>query len=190
VINNSWGTYHVSNAVQEKINELEKQGIIIVFASGNDGKNLDNTRYLDESELDSVIGVNASDETNILASYSNYGSNLDITAPGGSFSLGIATTDISGNLGINKSALYPNYIEAHDLSSFIGTSAAAPIVTGVVALMLEQNPTLTKDDCMNIFKITNDKIGNGIYNENGFNIKYAYGKINADKAIKMAKDYE
>jgi hypothetical protein len=43
---------------------------------------------------------------------------------------------------------------------------------------------------MDIFKATSDKIGNASYDENGFNLYYAYGKINADKAIKMAKDYK
>ena len=181
IINCSWGTYDVSQAVKDKIIDLSKngrggKGTIIVFASGNDNQDILN----DESNIKEVISVGASNIKNLRSSFSNFGENLDIIAPGGyqaisssEINLGISTLDPMYFNGVNGS----NYTIANKRDSFIGTSASAPIVSAVIALMLEKNPNLTRDDVENILKSTSDKIGKYHY-INNHNKYYGYGKIN------------
>ncbi len=181
IINASWGTGDVSPIVKEKIDSMaingrNGKGVVFVFSSGNRGKDAKN----DESMLDSVIGVGSSDEENLRAIYSNFGKGLDIVA-GGGFSLGITTaypTHIDNHPKF--------YLQAEDYKKFQGTSASAPIVTGSIALMLEKNPNLTREEIQNILYKTADKIGNVEY-INGRNDYYGYGKINLDRAMESLK---
>ena len=184
IINCSWGTYDVSQSVKEQIIDLSNngrdgKGIIIVFASGNDDQDMGN----DESSIPEVISVGSTDKYNLRAVYSNYGANLDVVAPGG-HTLGITTLDNMGDNGI--SSIDDNYILYNDSSPFIGTSASAPILSAVIALMLEKNPNLTRVEIENILKNTSDKIGYLEY-ENGRNNYYGYGKINLTRIMKTNK---
>lgn len=180
VINCSWGTEEVSPVVKEKIESMSKEGrngrgTVFVFASGNSGKELLN----DESMLDSVIGVGASDEENLRAVYSNFGSGLDLMAPGG-YKLGITTAYES-----NDTFHEEDYLQAEDYEKFQGTSASAPIVAASVALLLEANPLLTRSQVRQILVESSDKIGHVPYAE-GRNDYYGHGKINLDRAVTMA----
>lgn len=182
IINNSWGTYNVSQAVRNKIVDLATngrngKGTIIVFASGNDDRDMGN----DESAIPEVISVGATDRDNLRAYYSNYGINLDIMAPGG-YWLGITTLDDSGTKGIATNN--ENYILYNDANPFTGTSASAPIVSGIIALMLEKNPNLTRVEIENILKSSADKIGNVPYTANR-NLYYGYGKVNLSKIMNI-----
>ena len=184
IINCSWGTYDVSPAVKEKIVDLAKhgrdgKGTIIVFAVGNDNKDMGN----DESAIPEVIAVGATDKDNLRAWYSNYGKNLDVMAPGG-YDIGITTLDPMGDNGI--ASLDDNYILYDDENLFAGTSASAPIVSGIIALMLEKNPNLTREEVENILKNSSDKIGNIPY-EHGRNDYYGYGKVNLSSMFKSSR---
>ena len=179
IINCSWGTYDVSQAVKDKIVDLstngrDGKGTIIVFSSGNDNQDMQN----DESNIKEVISVGASNINNLRSSYSNFGENLDILAPGGD-TLGISTLDPMYSNGINND----NYSIAYKTEPFIGTSASAPIVSAVIALMLEKNPNLTRVEIENILKSTSDKIGEFDY-INKHNKYYGYGKINLSNIMK------
>lgn len=203
VINCSWGGGGVDFRVINKLNDLKSKGITVVFASGNGFKltenspeiyDLDTVGYLDESELNSVIGVGATNIKNDVTSYSNYGSNIDVIAPGGDNSLGVMSLDLSGNDGLNNATAYAN----NNYVFTIGTSFASPTVTGVVALMLGVNPNLTPDDVRRILIQTTDKVGSG----NGanyqtqtydgvtgtFDQKRAFGKIDASAAVQQAEN--
>lgn len=181
VINCSWGTYDVSQSVKDKIIDLahngrDGKGTIIVFASGNDDQDMGN----DESSIPEVISVASTDKDNLRAWYSNYGLNLDIVAPGG-YDIGITTLDSMGASGV--ASIDDNYLLYNDSNSFIGTSTSAPIVSGVIALMLEKNPNLIRVEIENILKSSSDKIGNVQY-ENSRNNYYGYGKINLSNIMK------
>ena len=183
VINCSWGTYDVSQAVKDMIQYLSNhgrdgKGIPIVFASGNNDLDMRN----DESAIPEVISVGATDKYNLRASYSNYGEYLDVMAPGGDNVLGITTLDNMNENGV--ATIDENYLLPSDIKPFIGTSAAAPIVTGVIALMLEKEPNLTRIEIETLLKNSSDKIGYYDYT-NGRNNFYGSGKINVSNLMNL-----
>ena len=187
VISCSWGTYDVADNVREIIDYLahhgrDGKGIPIVFADGNDG--MDQSYWAnDESALDSVIAVGAVTDSGEVAWYSNYGPALDFVAPSGGGSLNIASTDLMGDAGLADGRYgHPNYAYAIDDTGFNGTSAAAPQVAGVIALMLAKDPSLTRDEIVDILKRTARKVGNLPY-INGRNDYYGYGLVDAKAAM-------
>lgn len=185
IINCSWGTGFVSDAVREKIEDLaingrDGKGISIVFSSGNDNQDMRN----DEANIEEVISVGATDKDNLRTYYSDYGRNLDIVSPGGYY-LGITTLDASGSNGTSN--YDDNYLLFDDENGFTGTSASAPIVSGVIALMLEKDPDLTRVEIENLLKDNADKIGNVPYNSNERNNYYGYGKVNLSATMEKIK---
>jgi len=181
IINNSWGTGNVSQAVKDTIINLSEngrngKGMNIVFAAGNDNELMGN----DESSIPEVISVGATDKDNLRARYSNFGSELDVMAPGGFF-LGISTLDPMGSAGV--ASLDANYLLYSDANGFAGTSATAAIVSGVIALLLEINPNLSSSEVSELLHNSADKIGTLDYDLDGRNDYYGYGKVNVSKAI-------
>ncbi len=191
VINCSWGGGTVSGILSAKIQELKDNNITVVFSAGNDSSNLDSDGTTDESELSSVIGVGASSVENDITSYSNYGSQIDLIAPAGGNTtdglIGILSLDLTGTNGINTSTQLG--LVNYNYSFVQGTSFSAPTVSGVVALLLAAKPTLTANEIRQILIDTADKVGtsNGAdYSVNNFDVKRAYGKINAGNAVTEA----
>ncbi len=97
---------------------------LIVVSSGNWGEPLARTSRVWENIM--VVGATLLHEEPIGATYSNYGEGVDIMAPAGGAKDGISTFSIHGNLRL-----------------FNGTSAAAPVVSGVAALVKEKFPQAT-----------------------------------------------
>lgn len=187
VISCSWGSYDVPPSLASKLQEVYNAGVTVIFAVGNEGISLDDIYINDESELSSVIGVGASCENNDVCSYSNYGKNMDIIAPGGEHfdSIGILGLDNSGDRGdTNQKELVNN-----NYTFDSGSSYSAPLVAGVVALMYSVNPSITPEQVREILIQSTQKVGLGVdYDNNGFNTKRAYGKIDAYMAVKLALD--
>jgi subtilisin family serine protease len=192
VINCSWGTGDVSDAVREKITQVatlgrDGKGTIILFASGNDDINVGN----DESSIEEVVGVGATDKENLRTSYSNYGAALDITAPGGEY-LGITTIDPLGTNGASIDE-YNRFNEVRDGDKvfFTGTSAAAPIATGIIALLLEKNPTLTREEVFSLLASSSDKIGLHVpYVDDIITVHSTGATITGSFAISGMSDFE
>ena len=111
-----------STAFNEAVRTLIADGLIVVAAAGNQNK--DACLYSPASEL-SVITVGGTDRTELKGSYSNYGACVDIFAPG---------SDLVGG--------WTGAPDTYRSSS--GTSNAGPIVSGIAALMLQENPSLTQ----------------------------------------------
>jgi subtilisin family serine protease len=207
IISNSWGTNSIVPAFNEALKNLSingrgGKGVLLFFATGNDGCNMDGYYKIsydgkvicqeykssgfneinDESESPYVIAISATNRYNDIASYSNYGSAVDFVAPGGSFSNSIVTTDKMGWQGFTNS----NYTSSS--GSFSGTSAAAPIAAGIAALVLSANPTLSQEEVIDIFKATAKKVGRYRY-VNGRNDHAGYGLLDAGAAVNLAKNY-
>jgi subtilisin-like proprotein convertase family protein len=159
-------------------------GNIYVFAGGNGTLNqnagrsaLLTTRY--------TIAVGATDDNGVRSSYSEPGSVLLVNAPGGAGD--IVTTDMQGVAG---------FVPGDCHNTFTGTSAAVPLVAGTVALMLDANPLLNWRDVQYILAETADQNdpGNAGWRTNGagyrFNTLYGYGRVNANRAARMAAGWQ
>ena len=186
VISNSWGSDNVGDVLSTQIKSLHDSGITLIFAVGNDNSNMDGS-INDESELPWVIGVGASSEYARKTSYSNYGSNMDILAPGGE-NVGVLSADEMGSYGDNRRGEQNGAIN-NNYHMFRGTSGAAPQVAGVAALILSVNAQLTPTQVREIIIKSADKIGDKVYDTKGFNKYYGYGKINAKRAVELALTY-
>lgn len=186
VVNCSWGTGNVSDAVKSAIIDLAQngrngKGTIIVFASGNGGiDEIGDPIGNDESGIDEVLAVSATNIYNQRTAYSNYGPQLDLVAPGGEY-MGLATLDVMGYAGADMG----NYIEYDSSEGFVGTSAAAPVVTAVIAMLLEANSDLTREEVIRILESNADKIDPAqcTYDFNGHSDYCGYGKVNIKRAI-------
>jgi subtilisin family serine protease len=172
IISCSWGTGDVSDAVREKIvdvatNGRNGRGTLIVFAAGNSNALMGN----DESSIDEVIAVGATDKENLRTYYSSFGPQLDIMAPGG-YELGIATIDPQGTNGASPDE-YNRFDQVHEgeESSFIGTSAATPIIAGALALSLERDSIQTRQELLAKLKISTT--------QNSQNVPYLYDMIHS-----------
>ncbi|SHO80263.1 alkaline serine protease, subtilase family protein [hydrothermal vent metagenome] len=188
VISCSWGSYNVSDILVSELKKMYDAGITVIFASGNDGSSLDSDNVNDESEVKWVIGVGASTENNDFAYYSNYGKNIDVIAPGGDTDISSGILGID-NMGEDGESSQLNLVN-NNYAFTNGTSFATPVTAGVIALMYSVNPNITPKEVRDILIKTADKVGtnNGAnYNSNGFDIRRAYGKINAGKAVLEAQ---
>ncbi len=184
-------------------------GTIVVQSAGNEEREaqasgMNASRY--------TITVAAVSDTGFAASYSNHGASILVAAPGGDFAsvggMGIVATDLLGMEGSNLRSDFA--AESDHTDDFDGTSAAAPIVSGAVALMLEANPGLGWRDVQNILAASATHTGssftattaespheNGIWrfnkadNWNGggmhFHENYGYGHLNVYNAVRMAE---
>jgi subtilisin family serine protease len=161
VISSSWGGGLPDPAVEDAIKNGLKvgrggRGVIFIFAAGNTGEEAVWPAILAKSlpvisvgatnEWDELKTVSSQDHENWWAS--NIGSGVTLYAPG----VHLFTTDISGPSG---------YLPGDYFGGFNGTSAAAPIVAGVAALILSKTPTLTADDVKARLHDTSDMIAPG-----------------------------
>jgi len=127
-----------SPSMQSAINDAVAKGVAVVVAAGNDGKDASGSS---PAGCNNVITVAASDPRGALTSFSNFGSTVEIMAPGGLHkSCSIPQDGILSTVGSDNSgacAVGTGY------SYYNGTSMAAPHVAGVAALWIAQHPTLT-----------------------------------------------
>lgn len=160
VINCSWGGYGYIQTYQNLVSWAYGQGSIIVAAAGNDNKNMDspgNAHY--PSNYNDVICVASSSSSDAKSGFSNYGSAVDVTAPG-------------SNIG--STVPFGNY------AFMSGTSMASPLVAGLLGLMKSLNPSVPNSTLINCLTTTCDNI-------NAQNPSYigdlGSGRINAFQAM-------
>lgn len=166
VINMSY-TNNESSDYNQALTYAHNNGVTLVCASGNNYS----SQIAFPASHEHTIAVGAIDSSNDLYPSSNYGEGLDLVAPG----VSIRSTARSNE----------------DYYGFIyGTSAAAPHVSGVVALMLSVNPNLTPNEIRTILHNTTTKIIKDTYEyTSGWCQFVGYGLINACGAVMSAKNF-
>jgi subtilisin family serine protease len=204
IINNSWTSYdpslpkgqqfELSDIEIELYRELyeeanEGKGILVIFASGNSGSS--DFRNSPEARSPYTLAVGATDSSDKRSSFSTYGSELDLVAPGGGDNEGIYTTDrvdIQIRNGDIKKRVVLGYAKGNTNSDFKGTSAAAPVVAGAAALVWAVNPELTATEVRQILVRTAQRLPDYefVY---GKNAELGYGRVDARAAVSLAKQY-
>jgi serine protease len=122
---------------QNAINSARSRGAVFIVAAGNENTNASNSSPANCAGAVVVAAVNRSGGR---ASYSNYGTIVDVAAPGGQQS---SLTDPNGILStLNAGTQGPG---ADSYAFYQGTSMATPHVSGVAALMLAKTPGMTPD---------------------------------------------
>ncbi|NOX43496.1 MAG: S8 family serine peptidase [Gammaproteobacteria bacterium] len=213
VSNNSWGppdgtgnlaasSFIWRTAINNGLNAGRNgKGTIYVWAAGNGaiGREIDNANYDGNANHRGVIAVAAVNDQGTKSSYSERGANVLVSAPGGEFcdTHTISTTDRSEENGnnISSTAGVSDYADTNYTKCMNGTSAATPVVSGVVALILQANPNLGWRDVRAILARTarkNDPSNvDWLINGAGFSINhnYGFGVVNADAAVTMARTW-
>jgi subtilisin family serine protease/PKD repeat protein len=176
VISMSYGSSSYSSSMEQFFQDIKDAGIVLVAAAGNDGVSTDHY----PAAYSSVIAVGASDADDQLSSFSQYGSWVDIAAPGGFSPSGDETNRIS-----LTSTTYCEAYAAGSVPMFTGenydimqgTSMACPVAAGLVGLMVSLNPALTPDEVLSCLQTTADPL------TGGNSISPDGGRINALEAM-------
>jgi subtilisin family serine protease len=159
VINLSLGGTSSSRALQDAITYAWNKQCVLVAAAGNNGSNV--TFY--PAACTNVVAVSATDSNDTRPTWSNFGSYVDVSAPG---------VDILSVYGTDQYAAWN------------GTSFSSPIASGVVALMGAANSTLTNVQLVDLLIKNSDDIG-----ALGKDVYYGSGRVNANRAVTAAKNF-
>ena len=172
VVNVSLGSYSQMQSgdllLIDSIHKALERGILTVCAAGNGDNVFGMTDFSWPSDLEEVISVTAlSDDGVTPLAFSDYNENKDIAAPG----------DYMYSADVTSSASYARKR---------GTSMAAPMVSGVLALMWAANPNLTAEEAREALLSTTDPISP----KEGREGLYGSGCVNAFSAVTAVLDYQ
>ncbi|ACN15724.1 putative alkaline serine protease (subtilase family protein) [Desulforapulum autotrophicum HRM2] len=156
IINISIGGSSYSSTLQNAVNYAWNKGAAIFARAHN--YSTDTPYY--PAACANVVAVSATTSSDTLASFSNYGDWIDISAPGAY----ILTTTRGGGYG-----------------NWNGTSFSSPITAGVAALILSANPSLTNAQVVDILTQSADALGS-----TRFDTYFGYGRVNALESILTA----
>ncbi len=154
IANASYAYLPSSSAVISASNYMKSKGGLVFVGAGNSN--------IDEgfAPTDSMIAVSATDKTDAKASFSSYGSFVQLSAPG----TNIYTTTRGGSYVMQA-----------------GTSFSSPVAAAVAALVMAANPSLTNTQVQNILFSTATDLGAA-----GRDIYFGYGRVNAAAAVAAA----
>ncbi|WP_144937810.1 S8 family serine peptidase [Rothia kristinae] len=138
----SWPSGTCPQIMKNAIDSAHARNVPVVVAAGNTGTNAD---HATPSNCLGAIVVGATTTNDIITGYSNWGSMLDIMAPGGAVGAGQVFSTWNNGWSQPGAASY-RYMN--------GTSMAAPHITGVIALMKERNPSLSVEQIRSILYST------------------------------------
>ncbi len=158
VINMSIAGFPYSQLVQDAIDRAWASGAVLVAAAGNDRSN---ARTF-PAAFSHVLGVSATQADDELTNWSNYGSWVQLSAPGAA----VMTTNCNRCNGWG------------DYTAISGTSFASPNVAGVMALMRARFPTYSNQALVDRLIATVDDLG-----YRGRDDRYGYGRVNAFRAV-------
>lgn len=171
VINLSLGGPSGASYLEDAVRYAHEQGVTVVAAAGNDGNG--SVSYPAAYD-DYVIAVGATRFDETLASYSNYGSSLDIVAPGGD-----VTVDQNGD-GYGDGVLQQTFGSRRDDFGYYfyqGTSMAAPHVAAAAAMVMAGGVT-DPSEVQIILETSADDLG-----ANGRDNTFGHGLLNLAAAL-------
>ena len=179
IINMSLGGGAFSQSEQNAITAARDAGVIIVAAAGNDGV----SALAYPASYSGVNSVSATTISRTRAAYSNFGTAIDVAAPGGNNG-----TDINGD-GVGDGVVSTIGDDTTDTlrlgyTALNGTSMASPHVAGVIALMKSVLPTMTPallDAELSSGRLTDDA------GARGRDDQFGHGIVNANKAVARAR---
>lgn len=143
-----------SSTTQSAAQYMKNKGGLVVVAAGN------NSAVQSTVPSSTMITVSATTSSDVKASWSNWGSYIDVAAPG----VSIWTTKRGGSYGTAS-----------------GTSMATPVTAGTVGLMMAANPALAAADIEKLLFSSAVDLGSA-----GYDTYYGYGRINAAAAVQAA----
>lgn len=174
-------------------------GSLYVWSAGNGAMEGDNLNYDGYANSRYVIAVGAITRSGAHARYSEPGAALLVSAFGDDeFSSGIAATDMrqTGGYNFNARGIYgANYRDLNYTNDFGGTSAAAAMVSGTLALMLDANPQLSWRDAQHILVNTarHTDPSHSQWQRNGagrwVNPYFGFGAVDAGAAVSLAQNW-
>jgi len=143
VLNLSLGGTGPCQAIeQQAYQSIRAAGAIVIVAAGNENTDVN---FTSPSNCGNVISVGATGPTNQRSYYSNYGSLIDIMAPGGDLNYSFEVGGQSYQAGVLSTVFFDD-TQTFGADFMQGTSMAAPHIAGLVSLMLAQNPNLSFDE--------------------------------------------
>jgi len=157
VMNMSFGSFFESKVLNDAINYAYDKGVVMVAAAGNWAS----WEISYPAALTKVIAVSAVDKNDNLADYSSYGPEIDVAAPGEEI----------------YSTVWNPY-KGSTYTEMSGTSMASPMVAGLAALLLAQDPALSNDDVRQIIEVSAKDLG-----DPGWDPKFGHGLIDVRKAL-------
>jgi hypothetical protein len=156
IANISIGGTSSSSTMQTAVDYAWNKGTVVFAAAGN----YSSSTPIYPAGCTNVVAVGATDSNDNLASFSNYGSYIDLTAPG----VGIVTTMAGGGYG-----------------GVSGTSFSSPIAAAIAALVLSRNPSLSAQQLVTLLEQNSDDLG-----APGWDPIYGWGRVNASRAVVAA----
>jgi subtilisin family serine protease len=208
--NHSYGVsipFFATTAEVNALNTSSGVGTIHVWAAGNDrgGSTEDSNRLMLQSSANAIT-VAALGFDGKFASYSSYGANVFVTAPSDSdvtswngVAVGFLTTDRSTeNFGYNGP--FDTFPHSDYTASFGGTSAAAPIVSGALAIVRKVRPTLTTRFAKHLLVRSSEVVdpldatdAGDTWRTNAagnrFNQNYGFGLIDVEALVRNARAF-
>lgn len=173
------------------------KGCVVLFAAGNGNERVDNDGY---ASYEKVMAVAACNDQSKRSVYSDFGNAVWCSFPSNDFghlpfnhpeplTTGIWTTDRTGFSGYNNGDAQLGDPAGNYTNDFGGTSSACPGAAGVAALVLSVNPQLRWQEVREVLRGSCDRIDpqGGEYDGNGRSQFYGYGRLNAEKAVRLAQ---
>lgn len=168
IINMSLGGTSSSTTLQDAVNYAWNNGVVVICAAGNNNS----SAAFYPAAYPVCISISATNSADGKADYSNYGSTIDMCAPGGD------TVDRNGD-GYMDGILQNTFGASGDGYYFYtGTSMASPHVAGVAALLKTQDPARTNAQIRSILESTAEDLGTA-----GWDQYFGYGIVDAEAAL-------
>jgi subtilisin family serine protease len=166
------------DALREAVNYAHSHNVLVVAASGNEYQEGNPPSY--PAAYAHVLAVGATNDEDGHAYYSNAGSYVDVTAPGGETSgpddpRGVFSTLPNYEVELTRNGFPTGY------GALQGTSMAAPHVAGLAALVWSVNPGLNNDQVQAVIEGTADDRG-----KPGWDGCFGTGRINVNQALQAA----